>query len=227
MRAAYLGVKGGLVVIAADDPGPHSSQTEQDSRFFAMFAKVPVLDPSSPREAKDVVSQALELSERFELPVMVRPTTRVCHARQNVPCGAPLRLDRLARFEKDPRRWCATPVFVLELHRELNDKLDKIAGLPEFAPRLTAGDGSYPGVCIIASGVACAHTADWLEELGLLGRVDFFQVTMPYPLNRNFINSVQTRYEKILVIEETYPVIELHWPTPGPGPRPGWSRKGS
>ena len=187
MRAAYLGVKGGLVVIAADDPGPHSSQTEQDSRFFAMFAKVPVLDPSSPREAKDMVAQALELSERFELPVMVRPTTRVCHARQNVPCGAPLRLDRPARFDKDPRRWCATPVFVLELHRELNDKIEKIAGAPEFAPRLTAGDGSYPGVCIIASGVACAHTGDWLEELGLLGRVDFFQVTMPYPLNRDFI----------------------------------------
>ena len=88
MRAAYLGVKGGLVVISADDPGPHSSQTEQDSRFFAMFAKVPVLDPSSPREAKDMVGQAFELSERYELPVMVRPTTRVCHARQDVACEA-------------------------------------------------------------------------------------------------------------------------------------------
>jgi indolepyruvate ferredoxin oxidoreductase alpha subunit len=209
MRAAYLGVKGGLVVIAADDPGPHSSQTEQDSRFFAMFAKVPVLDPSSPREAKDMVAQALELSERFELPVMVRPTTRVCHARQNVPCGPPRRLPRPARFVKDPRRWCATPVFVLELHRLLNGKIEQIAGAPEFAPRLTAGDGSYPGACIIASGVACAHTGDWLEELGLLGRVDYYQVTMPYPLNLDFINTVHTQYEKILVIEETYPVIEL------------------
>ena len=209
LRAAYLGVKGGLVVIVADDPGPHSSQTEQDSRFFAMFAKVPVLDPSSPREAKEMVAQALELSERFGLPVMLRPTTRVCHARQNVPCGAPVRLDRPARFEKDPRRWCATPVFVLELHRQLNDKLEQIAGAPEFAPQLTAGDGSHPGVCVIAAGVAFAHTGDWLEELGLLGRVDFFQVTMPYPLNRDFIHTVRTRYEKILVIEETYPVIEL------------------
>ena len=209
MRAAYLGVKGGLVVIAADDPGPHSSQTEQDSRFFAMFAKVPVLDPSSPREAKEMVAQALELSERFELPVMVRPTTRVCHARQDVPCGPPRRLLRPARFEKDPRRWCATPVFVLALHRLLNDKIEQIAGAPEFAPRLTAGDGSYPGACIIASGVAWAHTGDWLEELGLLGRVDFFQVAMPYPLHRDFIQTVHTRYEKILVIEETYPVIEL------------------
>jgi len=137
--------------------------------------------PVQPREAKDMVVQALELSERFELPVMVRPTTRVCHARQNVPCGPPLRLSRPARFAKDPRRWCATPVFVLELHRRLNDKIEQIAGAPEFAPRLTAGDGSYPGACIIASGVAWAHTGDWLEELGLLGRVDFFQVTMPYP----------------------------------------------
>jgi indolepyruvate ferredoxin oxidoreductase, alpha subunit len=64
LRSAYLGVIGGFVVIAADDPGPHSSQTEQDSRFFAMFAKVPVLDPSSPQEAKDLVAQAFELSER-------------------------------------------------------------------------------------------------------------------------------------------------------------------
>ena len=110
MRAAYLGVKGGLVVIAADDPGPHSSQTEQDSRFFAMFAKVPVLDPSSPREAKDMVAQALELSERFELPVMVRPTTRVCHARQNVPCGAPLQTRPSGPVRQGPRPLVRHPV---------------------------------------------------------------------------------------------------------------------
>ena len=209
MRSAYLGVKGGLVVISADDPGPHSSQTEQDSRFFAMFAKVPVLDPSSPKEAKDLVKIAFELSERFEIPVMVRPTTRVCHARENVPCGPPLRLERPARFDKDPRRWCATPQFVRELHHLLNEKIDQIATLPEFAPILTPGDGSHPGACIIASGVAFAHTWDWLAELDLLGRVDYYQVTMPYPLNRDFIEAINSRYKKILVIEETYPVIEL------------------
>ena len=214
MRAAYLGVTGGLVVIAADDPGPHSSQTEQDSRFFAMFAKVPVLDPTGPREANDMVAQALALSERYELPVMVRPTTRVCHARQDVPCEPPVVLDRPALFVKEPRRWCATPLFVLELHRLLNDKVDKIAALPEFAPPLIAGDGSQAGVGIVASGVAAAHTADWLEELGLLGRVDFFQVTMPYPLNRAFIETLTSRYQKILVLEETYPVIEMQLANP-------------
>ena len=208
MRSAYLGVKGGLVVIAADDPGPHSSQTEQDSRFFAMFAKVPVFDPSGPQEAKEMVGQAMELSERFEIPVMVRPTTRVCHARQNVPCASPVNLDRPARFDKDPRRWCATPQFLRELHRLLNEKISQIAMLPELAPKLIPGDESHPGTCIIASGVAWAHTWDLLTELGLVGRVDLYQVGLPYPLNRDFIEAINSRYKKFLVIEETYPVIE-------------------
>ena len=209
MRSAYLGVKGGLIVISADDPGPHSSQTEQDSRFFAMFAKVPVLDPASPREAKEMVRTALELSEKYELPVMLRPTTRVCHARQNITCETPQTLERPAHFEKNARRWCATPQFLRELHRELNGKIDRIAAAPEFFPHLTAGDGSHPGVCLIASGVACAHTWDLLDDMGLLGKIDFYQVTMPYPLNADFIRRVNGAYQNLLVIEETYPVIEL------------------
>jgi len=209
LRAAYLGVKGGLIVICADDPGPHSSQTEQDSRFFAMFAKVPVLDPSSPREAKEMIRQAYEISEKYELPVMLRPTTRVCHARQNVPCGPVAVLDRPARFEKNPGRWCATPQYLRELHRQLNEKIEKIAGEPEFAPVLTAGDGSHPGKCIVASGVAFAHTWDLLFEMGLLEKVDFYQVTMPYPLNRDFVGRLASGYQQVLVLEETYPVMEL------------------
>jgi indolepyruvate ferredoxin oxidoreductase, alpha subunit len=209
MRAAYLGVTGGLAVVVADDPGPHSSQTEQDSRFFAMFAKVPVLDPSSPQEAKDMMHTALDLSERFELPVMVRPTTRVCHARQNIACRPIESLVRPARFVKNPRRWCATPQYLRELHQLLNEKIEQIATAAEFAPVLTPGDGSYPGTCVIASGVAFAHTWDWLEEMGLLGRVDYYQVAMPYPLHRDFIDRIDTRYQKVLVLEETYPVVEL------------------
>ena len=89
-RATYLGVKGGFILIAADDPGPHSSQTEQDSRLFAHFAKAPVFDPSSPREAREMVAEAFALSEKYEIPVMLRPTTRVCHARQNVSCRTPV-----------------------------------------------------------------------------------------------------------------------------------------
>ena len=208
MRSAYLGVKGGLVVICADDPGPHSSQTEQDSRFFAMFAKVPVLDPSSPREAKEMIRRAYEISEKYELPVMLRPTTRVCHARQNVPLAAPEPLARSARFEKNPRRWCATPQYLRELHRLLNEKIRQLAAADEFAPILTPGDGSHAGTCLIASGVAFAHAWDVLMELGLLGRIDCYQVILPYPLNRGFIQQIDSGYQKVLVLEETYPVIE-------------------
>jgi indolepyruvate ferredoxin oxidoreductase alpha subunit len=128
MRSAYLGTKGGFVLIAADDPGPHSSQTEQDSRSFAQFAKIPVLDPSSPAEAKAMVQQAFDLSEKYEIPVMLRPTTRVCHARQNVSCDKPEILERTPRFEKDPGRWIATPQFIPELHTDR-------AFLPGTAPK--------------------------------------------------------------------------------------------
>jgi indolepyruvate ferredoxin oxidoreductase alpha subunit len=209
LRSAYLGVKGGMLVIAADDPGPHSSQTEQDSRFFAMFAKVPVFDPSSPREAKEMVPLALALSEKYELPVLLRPTTRVCHARQNVPVYPPARLERPALFEKDPGRWCATPQYVTGLHRLLNDKIEHLAQEKDLAPRLTPGDGSHAGTCLISSGVAFAHAWDLLAEMGLLGRIDVYQVTLPYPLHKDFVRHINADYQRILVLEETYPVIEM------------------
>jgi indolepyruvate ferredoxin oxidoreductase alpha subunit len=209
MRSAYLGVKGGFLLVSADDPGPHSSQTEQDSRFFAMFAKIPVLDPASPREAKEMVRLAFEVSEAYELPVMLRPTTRVCHARQAVPFLAPAQDTRPARFEKDPKRWCATPGFVLGLHRGLTAKMERLAADPRLAPAFFPGDGTRRGTCIIASGVAFAHTWDVLDELGLAGTVDRFQVKAPYPLSAEFIERVHAAYERILVVEETYPVIEM------------------
>jgi len=209
LRSAYLGVTGGFVVIAADDPGPHSSQTEQDSRMFSMFAKAPVLDPSSPQEAKDFVARAFELSERYEIPVVLRPTTRVCHARQNVTVSPSVVLDRPARFSKNPGRWCATPQFLRDLHRQLNEKIDQISREPGLAPLLFPGDGSQPEKCIVASGVACAHARDLLADLGLEGKTDLYQVIMPYPLNRDFVETVGLLYKEVLVLEETYPVIEL------------------
>lgn len=209
MRSAYLGVIGGLVVIVADDPGPHSSQTEQDSRFFAQFARIPVFDPSDPAEAKDMIGRAFELSETYQIPVMVRPTTRVCHARRNVSCLTPVELSRKAAFKKNPGRWVATPQFLRKLHQDLNSKIDTLSGLEAFYPSVVPGDGTFKEYCIISSGVAYAYTYEVLEDLGLLGKVDFFKVDLPYPLNKAFIEKVNAGYEKIMVIEETYPVIEM------------------
>jgi len=209
MRSAYLGVKGGFLVVSADDPGPHSSQTEQDSRFFAMFAKVPVLDPSSPREAKAMVRLAFALSEEYEIPVVLRPTTRICHARQAVTLEAPDDAARAARFDKDPQRWAATPRAVLTLHRGLTEKLLRLAADARLAPIRTPGDGTFRRTCLVGSGVAFAHAQDVLDELGLVGKLDLYQVTAPFPLAAGFGRCLTADYDRVLVIEETYPVIEL------------------
>ncbi len=214
MRSAYLGIIGGLVVIVADDPGPHSSQTEQDSRSFAQFARVPVFDPSNPAEAKEMVGRAFELSEKYEIPVMLRPTTRVCHARQNISCRFPEIISRTANFAKNPGRWVATPQFLTDLHRQLNDKIDEIAGLPVLYPSCFKGDGSMAEYCIVSSGVAYANTYEILEDIGLLGKIDLFKVDVPYPLNKDFVKKVNADYEKILIIEETYPTIEAQMMNP-------------
>ncbi|MHB9096357.1 MAG: thiamine pyrophosphate-dependent enzyme [Syntrophales bacterium] len=207
-RAAYLGVKGGFILIAADDPGPHSSQTEQDSRLFAHFAKAPVFDPSSPREARQMVAEAFALSEKYELPVILRPTTRVCHARQNVSCRTPTPREQKACFEKNPGRWVATPQYLTDLHRLLNDKLDRIAREEAFAPVLTPG-AARPRSCVVASGVAYAHVSELLDTLGPEGRIDLYQVRLAYPLHRPFIGETRKRYDKVLVLEETDAVIEM------------------
>lgn len=213
-RSAYLGTIGGLVVIVADDPGPHSSQTEQDSRLFAQFANIPVLDPSSPREARDMVGAAFRLSEKYEIPVMLRPTTRVCHARQNVALNEPERIERRPNFVKNPGRWIATPQFLTGLHRTLNEKLEKIAADEDCQPACIKGNGKRRGTAIIASGVSFAHAYDILADMGILGDLDLYQVVLPYPLSRSFAERIRTDYDQVLVLEETHPVIELQLAAP-------------
>jgi len=215
MRTAYLGVKGGMVTIVADDPGPHSSQNEQDTRLFCMQARVPVLDPSSPAEAKEMVATAFELSEKYEIMTVLRPTTRICHSRQNVELGDPVTLQRTANFEKDPTRWAATPAFLPALHRKLNENLEQIAREEKLQPRLSKGDDSYPKQALVASGIVYGHLVDLLDELELNGKIDLYQVLMPYPLNPEFADQMKSDYDRVLVVEETYPVIELLLAHPG------------
>ena len=206
--AAYLGTVGGFVVVSADDPGPHSSQTEQDSRLMAMLYKVPVLDPSSAAETKELAGTAFELSETFRVPVMIRPTTRVCHACQDVAPGSLQRLGRTADFRKDPARWAATPVHRFRLHLELNEKLEKIALWEPTAPRRL--NPQAPGKrCVVASGVAAAHAREALQGLGLWDVLPLFQVVQPYPLHAAFIDEIITSFDKVLVLEETSGVIEM------------------
>jgi indolepyruvate ferredoxin oxidoreductase alpha subunit len=231
MSSAYTGVIGGFVIISCDDPGPHSSQTEQDTRFFAMFAKVPALDPSDPQEAKELVKKAFELSEKYEIPVVLRPSIRVCHAKQAVGIGAPLKLNRPAAFRKDPSRWAATPKYRLQLHEELNRKLERIreefettdyADFTDWIHRVdstgtTDGKravratpkGKRFGLGILAGGVPFAHAVDLLAEYDLAEGIPLMKVTTAFPLPLRRVSEFMKRCRHVLVLEEPEDVIEL------------------
>ena len=208
LSAAYLGVTGGFIVVSADDPGPHSSQTEQDSRLLAMMAKVPVLDPSSPAQAMTLAGTGFDLSESFGVPVMLRPTTRVCHASQDIDAGPFRPQAREARFVKDPARWAATPAFRRKLHDRLSEKIAAIAAWPASAPVCMNPD--VPArKAVAASGVAFAHARELFDELGISDRIALYQVVQPYPLHAGFIEHLLRTYAEILVLEESAPVIEM------------------
>lgn len=212
LSAAYTGVGGGFVVIVCDDPGPHSSQTEQDTRLFALFAKVPVLDPATPREAKAMVKYAFELSEKYRVPVILRPAMRVSHARQNIALEEIDTTPRKAQFKKDTNRWAATPRYRLILHRELNEKLGKIE--EEFETSNLNSKFQIPNskspLGIIAAGVPYTTATELLEEFGV--ELPILKIGTVYPLPRKLILDFIARCEKILVLEEPDAAIELQIP---------------
>jgi indolepyruvate ferredoxin oxidoreductase alpha subunit len=211
MSGAYIGVDGGMVVISADDPGPYSSQTEQDSRFFAMMAKIPVFDPSSPAESRTMVAKAFSLSENLQLPVMVRPTSTLCHARQNMMPGPLPNISNTPRFNKEPSRWAATPRHRFVLHQKLNQKLEQV----RRDPRFSFYDGNRENqqqIAIVASGFAWSMVADLIadnRELQSICRL--VKVDLPFPLHLPSVDMLLADFTHILVIEETYPVIEYQF----------------
>jgi len=208
MSAAYIGVKGGFLIISADDPGPKSSQTEQDSRFQAFFAKIPVFDPSSPQEAKEMIPRALALSEKYAIPVLLRPTTRVCHSRQPIPLYPLPEPNPEASFEKNPARWAATPGFRFKLHQELNRKLEAMARENPVLKNWKEPAEKKP-LAILASGVPYALVHDFLLDKKMLGQIPLFKVDQPFPLPVQEMKKFLKPFKSVLVLEETYPLIEM------------------
>jgi indolepyruvate ferredoxin oxidoreductase alpha subunit len=209
--AAYTGVKGGFLVIPADDPGPLSSQTEQDSRLIALAAKVPVFDPATPAEARAMVADALALSERHELPVILRPTTRVCHAVQDLDLGGVAHGDAgppRTRFNKEPARWAATPRARYQLHLALNRKLAAVAEEFERSRFNTVSDAEAGGpLGIIAAGAVAETARQALVELGV--RAPLLKIGTPFPLPQGLVRRFVAQFETVVVLEEPGACIEL------------------
>jgi indolepyruvate ferredoxin oxidoreductase alpha subunit len=203
MTLAYLGVGGGMVVISADDPYCHSSQNEQDSRRYAQFARVPCLDPADPQEARDMILRAFSLSEEFGVPVMLRPTTRVSHARADVEVGAPGKRRDDPRFEKNPARRVALPVHARPLHVEL---LDKQAGIEAALAKEPWNRFDMNGeVGVIASGIAGLYAAEAIARME--ADVSLLRIGA-YPISRNMVGDFLEEVDRVLVIEEMDPVVE-------------------
>jgi indolepyruvate ferredoxin oxidoreductase alpha subunit len=211
MSAAYIGTIGGFVVISCDDPGPFSSQTEQDTRFMAMFAKVPVFDPANPREAQQMLPIAFDLSEKYQIPVILRPVLRVSHAQQTVTFNPIPEMKRKADFQRNPQRWSATPRYRFILHKQLNLKLQKIA--EEFNTmtflNFIENDREKAVLGIIAGGIGYAIGRDILIELGLQKEIPILKIGTPFPFPAKVVEAFIQKCDHVLILEETEPVIEL------------------
>ena len=210
MSAVYMGTVGGLVIVSCDDPGPHSSQTEQDTRLMARLAKVPILDPATPEEARLMAGLAMDLSEEFRIPFILRPAIRVCHARQNLSWEKLESNTKKAAFEKDPGRWAATPRFRFILHGELNKKLaaigERFSALSEINYHNLDEGKQYP-LGIIAGGVPFAAIKDILVD-EKRDDIPLLKLGAPYPLPKRLTDEFMEACEKVLVLEETDTLIE-------------------
>lgn len=202
MSLAYVGVKGGMVIVAADDPGPISSQTEQDTRHFAAFAKIPVFDPSSPEEAYEMTGEAFEYSERYNTPVLLRPTTRVCHGCATVDLLEPIHRKQPEGFVKDTSRWVIFPKLSYQNHIKIEARNTELSDIFS-ACKYNTVEGSSKKKGVAAGGVSCAYVKESLPE-----NVKFMKIGTPHPFPEKLAVDFMKELEEILVIEELDPVIE-------------------
>ncbi|NLK68570.1 MAG: indolepyruvate ferredoxin oxidoreductase subunit alpha [Clostridiaceae bacterium] len=203
MSLAMIGIKGGMVVVVADDPGPISSQTEQDTRHFGKYANLPVLDPSSAQEAFEMTKYAFELSEQIHLPVIIRPTTKVCHSSGTIEYDDEKYEYEIEGFIKDPK-WVIFPPLSYRRHLEIEEQQKEISKMFDSIPyNRIEGKGKYG---IASGGATYPIVKDIIEKFDLDIALLKVGAVFPAPmqLHNRFLDSV----EKVLVLEELDPVIE-------------------
>lgn len=209
MTLAYVGVRGGMIVVAADDPECYSSQNEQDSRFYAWFSNIPCLEPSNPQEAKDMVAYAVEISEKLELPVILRTTTRVSHTRAPVVFGKLVKPNLKGEFVRDAKRLVMVPANSRPRHDVLLQKMEKAREIAEASPyNLIARRGKNREYGVISSSSAYNYAMEAIELLGL--DVDVLKLGMTHPLPERMIGQFLREHDKVIVVEELEPYLELH-----------------
>ncbi len=206
MTLAYVGVKGGMVIVSADDPSLFSSQNEQDNRYYAKMAGLPMLEPATPEEAKAMTQAAFALSEELKVPVLLRTTTRVNHTRGPVTLGEMAARPGPGWFHKDPFRQVMVPAVARQAHVRLLAAGDQARALAETSAfNEITGGGSWG---IVTSGVAGTYAADALTELGLAGKVQLLRLGFTHPLPETLLGDFLAPLTRVLVVEELEPYLE-------------------
>jgi len=199
MVLPYSGCIGGLVVISADDPGMHSSQNEQDNRYFARFAKVPLLEPVDPQEAKDFTVMAFDISERFEVPVMLRTTTRIAHAKGVVTLGERVTVEP-KQYETNIPRFLVPP-FARWRRPTVEQRLERLREFSETFEFNRVEEGN-PSVGVIASGVGYQYAREVLPD------ATYLRLGMAFPFPAEKARAFCERFDEVLIVEEGEPFVE-------------------
>ncbi len=209
MSLAYIGVKGGMVILVADDPGPISSQTEQDTRTFAAYSKLPCFDPSSVQEAYDMIQEAFEYSEKYHTPVLFRPTTRVCHgyASIEVKDEEEFYVNKPEGFVKDSSKWVIFPRLSYNAHINIEKRNRELSGVFSAYGRniITKPASAQCRKGIATHGISYTYT---MEALRGKDAPALFKVSTPFPFPEEAAVEFLRGLDEVLCIEELDPVIE-------------------
>jgi indolepyruvate ferredoxin oxidoreductase alpha subunit len=207
MNSAVVDIHGGLVLAVADDPGMHSSQNEQDSRYFADFAHIPCLEPSNQQEAYEMARDAFEMSERFRMPVMIRVVTRLCHSRAGVYSRRPAEQPDFGRAPKD-HEWILLPARARRLWRKVLEEQQAMQAFTEESSynRLQLNN-KKAALGVITTGIAQNY---FFENLAELDEPYHHLHIGAYPMPRELIRELAAGVERVLVLEDGYPFVERH-----------------
>jgi len=204
---AYTGTRGGFVLVTADDPSCHSSQNEQDNRYYALLAGIPLLEPSSPQECLDMTKEAFEISERLELPVLLRTTTRIAHVRGPVVVGEIKPGPKKKEFVKDPTRFVTVPAVARSRHLVLLQRLVEAEKLADESPLnkvMKVGRGGKLG--IVTSSAAFNYAADAATSLNL--DADILKLGFSHPLPSRTVLEFLRAHDTVVIVEELEPILE-------------------
>lgn len=198
---AYLGVNGGSVILTADEPGMFSSQNEQDNRHYARAAKMPMFEPSDSQETKDMMINAFDLSEEYDVPVLFRMTTRVDHSKSIVNCED--RKDIPDKpYEKNIPKYCPMPAFTGDMQKKLYANLEKVKDFSNHC-KWNYIEDNHKSLGIIASGVAFRYAKEVFGD-----EASYLKIGFSHPLPMELIKEFASKVETIYVLEENDPIME-------------------